>query len=202
MPSLSSRPCLVVLLSGALLTAWSEGASGDDLPEPEPTSTHLTIKERGKLVENSFFVEGGGAGVFYSFNYERMFLDQLGVRAGVGLLLVGSASGLDTTSFTSEWIMFVPVTASYVGIRSGRHALELGGGLTLHYASGGAAPGLSVPFLGVAMAGYRTQPIGGRPGFMFRAGIEALMGGNQYLGLAAGNPNVLPWPYLSLGGSF
>jgi hypothetical protein len=161
------------------------------------------------LAPNSIYAEGLGAAIAYSVNYERMVVDDLGVRIGLSYLSFGaSATAQGMTSSASASYLFVPITASYVGIRSGSSALELGAGMTLLYASGSAnAAGVAtsgsgvVPF-GVALIGYRLQPVG-HAGFMFRVGASALVAP----GLALQNPTpgsigVLPWPYLSLGASF
>jgi hypothetical protein len=138
-----------------------------------------------------------------------MVIDQLVVRAGFGYLSIGVGQNANgTSSGASATYLFFPITASYVGIRSGRNALELGGGVTLLYVSaaanggGVAASGAGIVPFGVAMVGYRNQPVG-EPGFMFRVGIEVLAAP----GFGLQNPNpasigVLPWPYLSLGASF
>jgi hypothetical protein len=165
--------------------------------------------DKERLAPNSIYAEGLGAAIGYSFNYERMVVDQLGVRVGFSYLSLGaSASANGTSSSAGASYFFFPVTASYVGIRSGSSALELGAGMTFLYASAsangaGVATSASggVPF-GVALIGYRLQPVG-HPGFMFRIGAEALVASG--LGLQNPNPNslgVLPWPYLSLGASF
>ena len=167
--------------------------------------------EPAKLAPNSLFVEGFGAAVFYSLSYERMVLDELGVRVGIGLMPIVSsrdADGFQSASSSTDLLVFVPVTASYVGIRSGRSALELGGGVTLLYASDytypGGTPGPTLVPMGVVMVGYRNQPVGQR-GFMFRAGVEAAALHYEILAYqkpTLGNVGIFPWPYLSLGASF
>jgi hypothetical protein len=104
---------------------------------------------------------------------------------------------------------FLPVTADYVGIRAGSHALELGGGFTGVYASGYAgAPGSSsspsTAVVGVAMIGYRfqSQPRPTLPGFHFRVGAEAVVAQREALGQPSASATdlaVVPWPYLSVG---
>jgi hypothetical protein len=158
---------------------------------------------------NSIYLEGTGAAIAYSINYERLVIDQLAVRLGFSYLTIGASAtaGSATTSSSASYLFF-PITASYIGIRSGKHSLELGGGATLLYVSGSAS-GLGtstsgagmVPY-GTVLAGYRLHPVG-HAGFQFRIGVMALIG--QGLGLQNPNPNsvgVIPWPYLSLGASF
>lgn len=207
----------VTMFSACVLSllAWTGRSAADDPPVPQPISSGPVQEaksqdpDKDKLAQNSVFAEGLGAAIGYSINYERMVVDQLGVRVGLSYLSFGaSASAGGTTSTASASYIFIPVTVSYVGIRSGQSALELGGGMTLLYASGSAnAAGVAtsgsgiVPF-GVAMIGYRLQPVG-HAGFMFRVGMNALVASG--LGLQNPNPNtlgILPWPYISLGASF
>jgi len=165
--------------------------------------------DKDKLAPNSIYLEGLGAAIGYSLNYERMVVDELGVRVGFSYLSVGAtASGGGTTASASATYVFIPVTASYVGIRYGRSALELGGGVTMLYvsananAAGVATSGAGVVPYGVAMVGYRFQPVG-HAGFMFRIGVNALVAPG--LGLQDPTPGtlgVIPWPYISLGASF
>ena len=203
--------------------AWAgSAAAADATPVPAseatPAPTALVAPpvqdakpkdSNGTLAPNSVYAEGLGAAFAYSINYERMFLDQLGVRVGVSYLSIGSGvSAGGTSASASATYLFVPITASYVGIRSGKSALELGGGVTLLYTSaagngaGFAASSSGVVPIGVLMAGYRLQPVD-HAGFMFRAGVEALAAN----GLSLSNPEpnkigFLPWPYVSLGASF
>jgi hypothetical protein len=154
-----------------------------------------------RTAENNFFIEGGGPGLLYSLNYERIFEQDFGLRLGFSYQAF-SASG----SGGSGSVMFItiPVIASYLGVSSGNHVLEFGAGGTAIYASGSAS-GTTVAVavsgmtaLATALIGYRRQPADG--GFLFRIGVEALVG----KGLSFSNPDptklgVLPWAYLSLG---
>jgi hypothetical protein len=152
---------------------------------------------------SSLFVEGGGPGLLYSVNYELLFDDDFGIRAGFSyqpLSATGSSGGGGSASVS---LFTVPVLANYL-VSFGSSALELGGGATIIKADGAASGnGLAVSasgttVLGTAIMGYRRQPADG--GFQFRIGIEALVG----KGLALSNPDpnklgVLPWMYLSIG---
>ncbi|MBV9945412.1 MAG: hypothetical protein JOZ69_01020 [Myxococcales bacterium] len=169
-----------------------------------------TDEETSHPSPNSVFAEGLGAGILYSINYERLVLDDVGVRIGFSYTSLGAsatAANGQTASASATWIT-IPITASYIGVRSGKHSLELGGGATLSYMSAGAsgvgaaATSSGVQPLGIAMVGYRLHPVD-HAGFQFRVGAMALAG----QGLALSNPNgnsfgVLPWLYLSLGASF
>ena len=149
---------------------------------------------------SSLFVEGGGPGLLYSINYELLFDDDYGIRAGFSYLplsATGGAGGASVTLFT------VPILANYL-VSFGSSALELGGGATIIKANGAASGnGMAVSasgtvVLGTAIMGYRRQPADG--GFQFRIGIEALVG--KGLALSKPDPNklgVLPWAYLSIG---
>ena len=157
---------------------------------------------------NTLYAEGLGAGGVYSINYERLVLNDLGIHVGFSYFSVSvTASGGGTTSSASGSFIAIPITASYLGVSSGNHALELGGGITIWNVSGtasgsgwaGAANGF-IP-IGTAIVGYRYQPRDG--GFNFRVGASPLFG--KGLGLNANNPSafgVLPWGYISLGWTF
>ena len=163
-----------------------------------------------KLAENSIYAEGLGAGLAYSLNYERLVADEVAVRAGFSYMSFGASvsSGTETASASATFMTF-PITASYLGVRSGKHALELGGGTTLMSASGSASgigassSGSGFGALGTAMVGYRIHPVEGA-GFNFRVGAMALMGKGVSLS-STSDPagfGVIPWFYLSLGASF
>jgi hypothetical protein len=195
--------------SGAAPAAATSAPAGSATPAPTAPAPEVTGNDSGKLAPNSIYVEGLGAAFLYSINYERMVLDQLGVRVGFSYLSVGaSANAGGSSSSSSATFIWIPVTASYVGIRSGRSALELGAGLTVLYvsatadAAGVATSGGGVVPYGVAMIGYRNQPVD-HAGFMFRVGANALFAPG--LGLqnpSPGSLGVIPWPYISLGASF
>src|SRR5882762_6411596 len=137
---------------------------------------------------NSIFVEGGGPGLLYSLNYERVVENDFGLRIGMSYVSFSASAGSSSASAT---ILAVPVIFSYLGLRGGNHILERSGGAF-------AASGSGMMALGTALIGYRRQPLDG--GFQFRIGLEALAG----KGLAFSNPDptkfgVLPWLYMSLG---
>jgi len=166
-------------------------------------------KTEMKLAPNSIYAEGLGAGLAYSLNYERLVADEVAVRAGFSYMSFGaSATANGQTTSASATFMTFPITASYLGVRSGKHALELGGGATLISASGSAsgigasAEGSGFSALGTTMVGYRIHPLEGA-GFNFRVGGMAVMG--KGVGFNVTDPTafgVMPWFYLSLGASF
>ena len=163
----------------------------------------------GLVAPNSIYAEGLGAGLAYSINYERVLADLVGVRIGFSYLSVGaSATTSDGTSSASSSFLSFPMTASFLGLRAGRHALELGGGITLTHTSASAstlgvnASGSGLDALGTVMIRYRIHPVDGA-GFQFRIGAMGLVG--RGLSLSSPDPEsigFLPWGYLSLGGSF
>jgi hypothetical protein len=178
---------------------------------PVDTAAPAQVLQGPRPAPNSIYVEGLGAGLAYSLNYERLVLDELAVRGGFSYMSIGASSTVNgqTVGASATWMTF-PITASYLGIRSsnGKHALELGGGATLTYASasasslGSSAEGSGMGVLGTTMAGYRLHPVDGA-GFNFRVGLMGLVG--KGLGLSTPDPTAigfLPWFYLSLGASF
>jgi hypothetical protein len=202
--------CRVVALSSLLLGATSSLAGAQESAESKPPPVdEATPKEKDKPAANSVFLEGLGAGLFYSVNYERRVIDDLGVRAGFGyvsLTTSASAGGAEATSSASY--LTIPITASYLGVRGRRSGLELGGGMTLAYTGAAASSGVvassdsGMSAIGTAMVGYRLHPVD-HAGFQFRVGVMALAA--KGLSLSNPDPNafgVLPWFYLSAGAGF
>lgn len=171
-----------------------------------PVERTASSDERTAL--NTLYAEGLGAGGAYSVNYERLVLNDLAIHIGFSYWSVSAtASGGGGTASASGSFIAVPITASYLGVSSGSHTLEMGGGLTIWNVSVtgssggfvGAANGF-VP-IGTVLVGYRYMPREG--GFNFRVGASPLFG--KGLGLNANNPTafgVLPWGYISLGWTF
>lgn len=187
-----SYVAIALAFCAAPAMAQSRGSSRS--PAPVPASDT-------RDANNSFFIEGGGPGLLYSLNYERIVENVVGLRAGFSYQSFSASAGGASASAT---FVTVPVIVSYLGVSSGNHYLEMGGGGTMVFASGSAsggglaASGSGMIPLGTAIIGYRRQPLDG--GFQFRIGLEALIG----KGLALSNPDpnkigVLPWMYMSLG---
>jgi hypothetical protein len=183
-------------------------------PAPRPVDTAApqapAPRTEPKLAPNSIYAEGLGAGLAYSLNYERLVVDDVAVRAGFSYMSFGATATTSAgTSSASATFMTFPITASYIGVRAGKHALELGGGATLMSASGSASgigassSGSGMGALGTAMVGYRIHPLEGA-GFNFRVGAMALMGKGVSLSSSSDPSNfgMIPWFYLSLGASF
>jgi hypothetical protein len=199
--------CLSFAVATALLAA---PAMADPAPPAAEKPQPPPPESVNHPAPNSIYAEGLGAGLAYSINYERMVLDELGVRIGFSYLSISaSASGGGETASASASYVMVPITASYTGLRTrGGSGLELGAGATMLYVSGAASAlgtttsGSGMTPLVVAMVGYRLQPVD-HAGFMFRVGAMAL--GGEGLGLSNGHASqfgFIPWPYISCGASF
>jgi hypothetical protein len=208
-----------ISIAFAAVSLVSAAARADETPAPpapaQPQQAAATPAEAPQKdggnhpAPNSIYLEGLGAGLAYSLNYERMVVDDVGVRVGFSYLSFGaSATTPSGSTSSSASFVTVPITASYIGIRGRKSSLELGGGMSLNYASasasglGASASGSGVTPYGVAMVGYRLHPVDG-PGFQFRVGLMALVG--EGLALSNADPSkvgVLPWGYISLGASF
>jgi hypothetical protein len=209
---LSIAFCAAGLLTSSAVRA-EENSAPPAAPAPQQgaaTPAEAPQKESGNHpAPNSIYLEGLGAGLAYSLNYERMVVDDVGVRVGFSYMsFSANASSPNGSVSSSASFVTVPITASYIGLRSRKSALELGGGMSLNYASGNAsglgasASGSGVSPLGVAMVGYRLHPVD-HAGFQFRVGLMALLG--EGLGFSNPDPTklgVLPWGYISFGASF
>lgn len=178
-------------------------AYGTPIQPEQPTPPRSTVDTRIRA-SNSIFVEGLGAGLFYSLNYERLVLPDLGVRVGFSYL---SLSAEASSSSSDVSYLAVPITVNYLGIGSQRSIFELGGGITFTYVTGSSTAGITsaegsglVP-LGTLHAGWRLHPVDGA-GFMFRVGAMALIGEGLGFDPEAGSIGALPYFYVSLGGSF
>ena len=185
-----------------------ETQSAQPVLEPSAAATQSTsaapAAEEEIVAPNSIFAEGLGSGLFYSINYERLIINELGARLGFAYIPVSASAGSVSSSAS---YLFFPMELNYLGIRGGSHVLELGGGGTIIAVTGAArGSGLAVSGAGVtglvhAHLGYRLHPVGG--GFNFRAGVMVVSGP----GLDLSNPRpdrwgIFPWPYISLGASF
>src|SRR3954468_16892516 len=100
---------LVCLLAG-LSSASAHAAEAELKDGSQPTSATSV----NKPAANSVFLEGMGSGLFYSVNYERRVIDDVGVRAGFSYMSMGAeaTAGGSTTSASSTYVT-VPITVSY-----------------------------------------------------------------------------------------
>jgi hypothetical protein len=148
--------------------------------------------------KNAIYLEGLGPALYYSLNYERILGDVVAARIGAGFMSVTASAGSDSAN---SMVLAIPVTFSWIGLYSGWHGLELGGGGTLFYASNGASVagngGTVAGFFPsvVAFAGYRLHPVD-KVGVQFRAGFDfnVFFDGQTVV--------ALPWGHLSLGVAF
>lgn len=202
------------LLSFAACTCASVGARADESqgvaapPSKEiDRATGTTAAQTADSIpsersaKNSLYLEGLGAGVFFSVNYDRTFGD-FSARVGFapGLISSSSSSSSNAKGGTDSLDYLIPMTVSYLGIGTMTHMLELGAGATVfHVTTESSNPGVFLgsqrssgfSAFGDVLVGYRLQPPKG--GFMLRVGIDGLIAGSSW--------PVAPWPYLSIGGS-
>jgi hypothetical protein len=209
--ALGASVCALTISSSVLAADPARATKSLTPVMPAPTGEAAPVEKphTDELAPNSIYLEGLGAGLAYSLNYERMIVDDFAVRVGFGYLSIGaSATSASGSASASASFLSVPLIASYTGVRSGKHALELGAGTTLIFASASASgfgmnsSGSGMAPLGDLLVGYRIHPVNGA-GFNFRIGAMALIG--QGLSFSSGNADslgVLPWFYLSLGASF
>jgi hypothetical protein len=133
----------------------------DRREEPDPRLDILP----SRTANNSFFAQLGGAGLFYSINYERIFGDSdVSLRLGFGYIhLDGNIFG---HSFDEEDIALPLLLNYYVGL-GGPHKIQVGLGFTLLYQQyDGDNPIATRTTLNFSTAlGYRYLP--GDGGFNF-----------------------------------
>lgn len=149
-----------------------------------------------RTARNGLFVELGGNAIIYSLNYERFVTDNAAIRAGFGWIgVTASATDGYSTDTASASFTMIPLTASYLGLRSGNHALELGGGAVIvtvsgsvsNDASGAEAFGSASGVVGTGIVGWRYAPLNG--GFNFRVAYTPVIGSEglyNWFGVAAG----------------
>ena len=143
---------------------------------------------------NTVFLEGGGNGILWSINYDRMIAEKISVRVGYGAITDETTDeiGLITETIT---VSPVPIIANYM-LGSGNHKLEIGAGILYIMVDGNidfggidlSASGSITATTGVL--GYRYQRDTG--GFFFRLALAPIM--------IEGESFVMPG--LSLGYSF
>jgi len=138
-----------------------------------------------RTARNGLYVELGGNGGVWSLNYERFVTDDVSLRAGGSYMSVSDSLG------TSVSLLTFPLTVSWLGLRSGSHALEIGAGVVFASATvstssfGAEAFGSGV--IGTGILGYRLAPLDG--GFTLRLAFTPLFGEGGFFasgGLALG----------------
>ena len=135
--------------------------------------------------KNTIYMEGAGAAILYSFNYERQFTDKLSLRVGFSSVPLSSDD-----SMMSEEVTFtiIPIMANYL-IGGGNHKLAISGGVLQVSASaeiGDDDYALGDGMLPTATVGYRYQRAAG--GFFFKADV--------------GITPIAGWPGFGLGWTF
>lgn len=133
------------------------------------------------VTTNSFYLELGGQGFLYTFNYDlrldRSHVDGLGFRMGMGGIAVN-----DFSFFT------LPLAVNELLGKNGKY-FEASAGPTFVFGSDylfrDENPA-NFYLIGSIYVGYRSQPSDG--GFVFRAGIP------MNFGRIAGQTFVLPYP--------
>lgn len=151
---------------------------------------------------NAVYADLLGEGMLYSVNYERIFLDSVALRVGASYLpfsfVTTSGASVDAESYH---LLTFPVTLSWVGLYSGKHGLEVGGGATM-ISTIGTPPSGSIAadgdqVLGTIHVGYRIQPPDS--GFLFRVGALGMFGRST---VSSPQFIIVPSIYLSFGYAF
>jgi hypothetical protein len=124
----------------------------------------LAQAQAAPVSRNAVFFELLGNGGLYSFNYERMLTESLGLRVGFA---TWDSSDFWFEGTPSDRYTSVPVTVSYL-LGRGERKLELGGGVTFGQQTFDNSRDFSFRTL-TAIVGYRSQPPG--RGYLFRVGV-------------------------------
>ena len=155
------------------------------------------VEEQKPMAKNALYVELGGNGAGYTLNYERRVHDLAAIRVGAMFWQVSASvsSGSAEASASSSMIM-VPVMASFLGLGSANHKLEISGGAALTRFSGnvstgfGDVSGTGMTAFATGAVGYRYAPRDG--GFVFRAAYTPI----------ASKDFIFHWGGVSFGYSF
>jgi len=126
----------------------------------------LAQPEAAHVSRNAVFFEMLGNGGLYSFNYERMLNDSLGLRVGYA----SWSSPVFWEGSPPDQYVTLPVSVSYL-LGRGDRKLELGGGITFGEGTLDRSSDLRRDFTFrslTAIVGYRSQPPG--RGYLFRVG--------------------------------
>jgi hypothetical protein len=127
----------------------------------------LAQTQAAPVARNAVYFEILGNGGLYSFNYERMLTESLGLRVGYA---TWSSPVFWQGESPPDRYNTVPVTVSYL-LGRGERKLELGGGITFgRGALDRNADRRDVTSRSLtAIVGYRSQPPG--RGYLFRVGV-------------------------------
>jgi len=170
-----------------------------DLGRAEAATDSASLDRPARTAKNSVFLEGGGAGVLYSVNYERHLGEATAIRVGYGFVqyeefCIIFCEDLDIVSRHT-----IPILFSLTAGGRGPHNLNvsLGANLSLYRStsrSGGFRDSVwtASPMTEVS---YRLQPRSG--GVYLRVGLVLML-----LGTSDQTYLPLPWPTLALGATF
>jgi hypothetical protein len=184
-----------VVFAAALRPAQAQ-APGPYYPPPSAPVPTATAQPTERTANNTLYAELGGAGFVYSVDYDHTF-GNVAARIGFSYLSISGSDGMGNSA--SVYFLAIPISLSYIGIRSGSHIFEVGGGATIVQVGAGAnsfgvsndsATASATAVVAHGIVGYRYQPLDG--GFFFRGGFAPLIGKSTFF----------PIPYLSFGASF
>ena len=142
--------------------------------------------ESNLLNKNSTYLEIGGNGLWYSFNYDRILRrkDRTALSARVGFAYFGNFS--DTSTITA------PLTISFLYGKN-KNFLELGGGPTTLYSFSEKITGIAA----IGIIGFRHQPIKSK-GLMYRIAFNPFI--VEYSSDTGDwNSVIIPWGGISFG---
>ncbi|MCX2740232.1 hypothetical protein [Pontibacter anaerobius] len=147
---------------------------------------------------NSFFLELGGNGGFYSLNYDRILMASGGwsLAGRMGAMYYGTDSG-GMEAGRSVWLA-APLEVSWLRGRR-NHRLELGLGVTplyQEYPEEGSSQEKELRLLPVGRVGYRFQRAEG--GMFYKAGFTPMAQFNHEEA-SLGRGVFLPWFGLAVG---
>jgi hypothetical protein len=182
---------------------------------PPTTSHELSLKDSNSAkhrayvmqskdiitAPNSIYLEIGGAGVFYSINYDRMLTNNLALRFGFGILPVSWFS-LTAVPLTVSWFPFSNNSTSPSKLEIGAGIDYINCSITQFFSFADNPPVRSSSSLCVTgIVGYRYQASDG--GFMFLAAFTPIFftGDLQSL-IGISKDNFAPWAGISFGYGF
>ena len=163
----------VVSLIGCVVGLLGLVAPSAPIYAQQTAAIDSTAKAASEPARNALYVELGGAGVFYSINYDRHLVGRLHLRGGYATL--------SNNYWLNGRVHMVPVQLTFVS--NATHGLELGAGAT--FVKDNGASGLELDskhetsdseIAASFVVGYRYQPI--ENGFLFRIGFTPFVGSN------------------------
>jgi hypothetical protein len=161
-------------------------------------SEHVEKSKARITAPSSIYLEIGGAGIFYSINYDRLLTNNVALRFGFGYFGVPFLASLTAVPLTLSWFPFSNSTSP--------NKLEIGAGfdyinatVTPFFGDTPTRTGSAVCLTGIL--GYRYQAPDG--GFMFRAAFTPILFTDELQSLVGiSNANFAPWAGISFGTGF